>query len=244
MKSWHLDRRTFLQGVGVTCFLAVPGGDGAGREAAAGTAKQPRRLACFVYFPNGCSLPEENDEANAHWRWFPSGAGRRTIEFTRVLESLEPYRDQIAIYGGLSHPKSRALLGHLAGDTWLTAGDLRGGHYRNNISVDQVAAQPPQAVHALSLLHPLDRRRRRLQVARLDALLRRERLADSLGAPPPSDLRALLRPGARAERPQERRRSIRARPEGGRPGARREQASSSSGSDSTTGTSWTSSSPP
>ena len=47
----------------------------------------------------------------------------------------------MTILGGLSHPKSRRLLGHLAGDTWLTAGDLRGSEYRNSISADQVAAR-------------------------------------------------------------------------------------------------------
>ncbi len=47
----------------------------------------------------------------------------------------------MTVLGGLSHPKSRKLLGHLAGDTFLTGGDLRGNKYLNNISVDQVAAQ-------------------------------------------------------------------------------------------------------
>ena len=43
--------------------------------------------------------------------------------------------------GGLSHPKSRELLGHLAGDTWLTGGDVRGDQYKNTVSADQVAAR-------------------------------------------------------------------------------------------------------
>ncbi len=136
-KSWHLDRRTFLRGVGVSCL--VPYLEGMERATRAADAPMPRRAA-FVYFPNGCSLPDEDDTANAHWRWFPSGRGK-DFRFTRILEPLEPFRDDMAIYGGLSHPKSRELLGHLAGDTWLTAGDLRGGHYQNSISVDQLAAR-------------------------------------------------------------------------------------------------------
>ncbi len=135
--SWHLDRRTFLRGAGVSC--ALPYLEAMELDAKARRADEPRR-ACFIYFPNGCSLPEEDDAANAAWRWFPSGTGK-DFRFTRVLEALEPYRDELAIYGGLSHPKSRELLGHLAGDTWLTGGDLRGGHYENRISVDQVAAR-------------------------------------------------------------------------------------------------------
>lgn len=136
-KSWHVDRRAFLTGVGVTCFL--PYLEAMERSAKALSAKEPRRV-CFVYFPNGCSLPDESDAKYAQWRWFPKGRGK-DYQFTQILEPLEPFRDQIAIYGGLSHPKSRELLGHLAGDTWLTAGDLRGGHYQNHISVDQIAAR-------------------------------------------------------------------------------------------------------
>ena len=136
-KSWHLNRRTFLNGAGVACLL--PYLEAMEKSTKALAADEPKR-ACFVYFPNGCSLPNEDDEENAHWRWFPSGRGR-DFQFTRVLEPLEPFREDIAIYGGLSHPLSRELLGHLAGDTWLTAGDLRGGSYKNNISVDQLAAR-------------------------------------------------------------------------------------------------------
>ena len=134
-KSWHLDRRTFLRGAGVVCALpfmesmawALPKGESA-----------PKRM-CFVYFPNGCSLPSHKDEENSKWRWFPTKAGHN-YEFTEVLKPLAKYRDQMSLLGGLSHPKSRRLLGHLAGDTYLTAGDVRGDRYQNRISVDQVAA--------------------------------------------------------------------------------------------------------
>lgn len=139
-KSWHLDRRSFLRGVGVACLLPYLEAMGGRRTPA---ADAPRR-ACFVYFPNGCSLPEASDAKYRHWRWFPDGEGA-DFRFTRVLEPLEPFRDHVAIYGGLSHPKSRELLGHLAGDTWLTGGDLRGGRYANSVSLDQVLAQHSKA---------------------------------------------------------------------------------------------------
>lgn len=145
-KPWHLDRRQLLRGVGVSCglpylqamdrALAAAKAPGA---AAQGEAERAKRLA-FVYFPNGCSLPSESDETYAERRWFPRGEGAN-YEFTEVLAALEPYREQLSILGGLSHPKSRELLGHLAGDTWLTAGDVRGELYQNSISVDQVAAR-------------------------------------------------------------------------------------------------------
>lgn len=133
-KSWQLSRRTFLRGAGVAC--AVPYLDAMDRVR--GVRAAPRRL-CFVSFPNGCSLPDEADAPNARWRWFPRGSGAG-FEFTDVLRALEPFRDRLSVLGGLSHPLSRDLLGHLAGDTWLTAGDARGDAYQNRISVDQVAA--------------------------------------------------------------------------------------------------------
>ncbi|QDU85896.1 hypothetical protein Pla163_30420 [Planctomycetes bacterium Pla163] len=134
-RGWRLGRRSFLRGVGVACLLPYLEAMGGGRKAAA-----PPKRACFVYFPNGCSLPDVNDAQYKHWRWFPEGQGA-DFRFTKVLEPLAPFQRDLAIHGGLSHPKSRELLGHLAGDSWLTAGDLRGGTYTNSISLDQVIAR-------------------------------------------------------------------------------------------------------
>jgi len=136
-KSWQLNRRSFLRGVGVAAALPYLEAMSPGM-ATRSNAEAAKRL-CFVYFPNGCSLPGKKDEANAKWRWFPTQAGA-DYQFTEVLRSLEPYRERLSLLGGLSHPKSRELLGHLAGDTWLTAGDVRGDRYMNRISVDQIAA--------------------------------------------------------------------------------------------------------
>ncbi|HEX9792637.1 MAG TPA: DUF1552 domain-containing protein [Planctomycetota bacterium] len=136
-KSWHLDRRTFLRGMGVA--VAAPWLQGMERALPAPDGETARRLA-FVYFPNGCSLPNADDEKDGHWRWYPRKPGA-DYEFTKVLESLEPFRAKLSLLGGLSHPLSRELLGHLAGDTWLTAGDMRFDQYKNRISVDQLAAR-------------------------------------------------------------------------------------------------------
>jgi Protein of unknown function (DUF1552) len=131
--SWQLDRRTFLRGTGVAA--ALPFLD-AMRPT---TTREPVRRMCFVYFPNGASMPEENDANWGQWRWLPHAPGR-DYRLTEVLSCLAPFRDRMTLLGGLSHPLSRELLGHLAGDTWLTAGDLRGDVYKNRVSVDQVAA--------------------------------------------------------------------------------------------------------
>jgi len=136
-KSWHLDRRSFLKGLGVTCML--PYMEAMGRPLAKLEEGIPKRM-CFVYFPNGAGIPPADSPYHKKWSWFPIGEGR-DYQLTNTLAPLSPFRDDMSIIGGMSHPKSRHLLGHLAGDTWLTGGDLRGNEYNNQISADQVAAR-------------------------------------------------------------------------------------------------------
>ncbi|MEM6886228.1 MAG: DUF1552 domain-containing protein [Verrucomicrobiota bacterium] len=137
-KSWHLDRRTFLKGVGVTCVLPYLECMGVATPNVGGS-NIPKRL-CFLYLPNGVGIPPKDNPHFQEWSWFPHGSGV-DYELTESLKPLEPYRQDMTIMGGLSHPRSRSVLGHIAGDTWLTGGDLRGAEYKNNISVDQVAAR-------------------------------------------------------------------------------------------------------
>lgn len=139
-RNWHLDRRTWLRGAGVACALPyLEAMAAAATPSESSNPSTPGRL-CFVYFPNGASLPPKSNPAHEDWSWFPLTAGA-DYQTTKVLEPLAPLRDKLSILGGLSHPNSRNLLGHLAGDTWLTGGDLRGSVYSNQISVDQVAAR-------------------------------------------------------------------------------------------------------
>ncbi|MEM9417642.1 MAG: DUF1552 domain-containing protein [Planctomycetota bacterium] len=138
-KPWQLSRRTFLKGVGVSCMLPYLECMGAPAAASASATGAPKRM-CFVYFPNGVGLPPQDSPHREDWSWFPRGSGK-DYTFTKTLEPLEPHRDKLSILGGLSHPNSRSVLGHIAGDTWLTGGDLRGSRYMNQVSVDQVAAQ-------------------------------------------------------------------------------------------------------
>lgn len=138
-KSWHLDRRTFLKGMGAICMLPYLESMGMDKLSRFATNEAPKRL-CFLYFPNGVSIVGDDNPAAKAWNWFPHTDGRDYV-LNQSLKPLEPYREDFSILGGLSHPLSRQVLGHIAGDTWLTAGDLRGSAYLNNISVDQVAAR-------------------------------------------------------------------------------------------------------
>ena len=139
-RSWHLDRRSFLHGVGVTLTLPYLEAMG-GTTKAANDATSRKRLCC-LYFPNGCGIPnrDKDTEAHAQWSWFPLGAGP-DYTLTNTLSVLADHRQEMSILGELSHPRSRELLGHIAGDSWLTGGDVSGSNYRNNISLDQVAAR-------------------------------------------------------------------------------------------------------
>ncbi len=134
-KSWHLDRRTFLRGTGVA--VALPWLESMGR--AADVPKERPKRVCAVYFANGVSLPPEKHEDHEKWHWFPLGEGR-DYRFTQTLSPLEPFRDDLSVLGGLSHPKGRKLVGHATGDIFITGGDVRGSQYRNTISLDQYAA--------------------------------------------------------------------------------------------------------
>ncbi|MDZ4696027.1 MAG: DUF1552 domain-containing protein [Deltaproteobacteria bacterium] len=133
MKPRQISRRTVLRGLGL--LVPLPWLESMGNAAPATKAK---RLAVF-YVPNGVSLPPESSPAHKQWSWFPLGEGRN-YEFTETLASLQPHRQRLTILGGLSHPRSREILGHAAGDTFLTGGDVS-GEYRNSISFDQVAAR-------------------------------------------------------------------------------------------------------
>ena len=135
-KSWHLKRRTFIKGLGVACALPY-------LEAMAKDVKSNPNMikrCVFSYIPNGVSMPGSQNKSFKDWQWFPHGEGK-DFTFTKVQESLKPFRKNLLYVGGLSHPKSRNLLGHAAGDTWLTGGDIGGTTYKNSVSIDHLAAR-------------------------------------------------------------------------------------------------------
>lgn len=136
-KSWHLDRRTFLLGAGVS--LALPYLECMGATPSSRLETAPRRF-CALYFPFGVSVPKPDSE-HAHWTWFPEGEGR-DYKFNDSLKPLEKHRESLTVFGGLSHPKGRQMGGHDTGDTFLTGALMNNTtSVRNTVSVDQVAAQ-------------------------------------------------------------------------------------------------------
>jgi len=71
MKSWHIERRSFLRGVGVNLALPWLEAMSWAREAADVT----RRMGS-VYFPYGIPTPPPNHPSRQQHGWFPVGEGR------------------------------------------------------------------------------------------------------------------------------------------------------------------------
>jgi Protein of unknown function (DUF1552) len=134
----HLQRRTFLGGLGTT--LALPFLDAMVPAFAApklGAAKPVVRMG-FLYVPNGI--------ISAGWMPKSEGAG---FEFNTTMKALEPFRENTLVLSGLAQIQGRSY-GDGAGDharagaSWLTGvhpKKTEGADLRAGISADQVAAR-------------------------------------------------------------------------------------------------------
>ncbi len=139
-KSWHLERRTFLKGTGVSLALPFMNAMAVGAEQKA-LKSLPKRSA-FIFFPNGVSLPRENDPQFEDWSWFPKGEGKN-YEFRKSQNSLNPFRDDISVISGLSHPLNRTSGdAHVNPTGFLTSKEIEKGKTTfNSISIDQAISE-------------------------------------------------------------------------------------------------------
>ncbi|RYD26601.1 MAG: DUF1552 domain-containing protein, partial [Verrucomicrobiaceae bacterium] len=130
---WHLQRRTFLKGIGAT--LALPALEAMRPVmAAGGSGSHPIRMA-MLYMPNGVR-PD---------RWTPEGSGDK-FKLSPILSPLEAHRDDILVMTGLQNKNSFGGDGHyVKTGGWLTGttitkttgSDINAG----GVSMDQLAAQ-------------------------------------------------------------------------------------------------------
>ncbi len=135
------NRRAFIRGASGFA-LALPWLETYSFGAAVAEKKPetPKRLACF-YMPDGVPMPLKADPAFEDWSWFPHGKGK-DFKFTKCLDPLEPLRNDLTVFSGLSHPAVRDVHGHSNADQFLTGANTGGaGDYQNSISLDQVYAQ-------------------------------------------------------------------------------------------------------
>jgi Protein of unknown function (DUF1552) len=136
MNTLALNRRNFLRGAGLA--LALPWFETFAADAPKNTSTPKRFFS--VYHPDGVGLPLKADPAFNDWSWFPQGSGK-DFKLSKVLDVLEPLRNDITIYSGLSHPAARTVHGHSNADQYLTGAPTGGeGPYKNSISIDQVYA--------------------------------------------------------------------------------------------------------
>lgn len=97
----------------------------------------PKRAA-FIFFPNGVSLPPEKDPQHEDWFWFPKGTGKN-YEFRTSQASLNPFREDLSVVSGLSHPLNRnSPDAHVNPTGFLTSKEIvKGRTALNSISIDQ-----------------------------------------------------------------------------------------------------------
>jgi hypothetical protein len=135
----HLPRRTFLRGV-VGGAIALPLLDSMipALTAATKTAASPKTRLAFMYVPHGAVMD----------KWTPAteGAG---FEFTPILKSLEPFRNQLLVVTGLAN-KAAESQGDGGGDHARSAPSYLSGIHplrtegedvRAGTTIDQIYAQ-------------------------------------------------------------------------------------------------------
>jgi hypothetical protein len=130
----YLSRRTFLRGTGVTLALPFLDAMVPALTAQSKTAANVAPRLSFVYLPHGAIMD----------KWTPKKEGTG-FEFTPILESLKPFRDQINIISGLAHAAADTSAVHsLSPTTWLSGvrpKATQGEDALAGVTADQIAAQ-------------------------------------------------------------------------------------------------------
>ena len=125
----HLQRRTFLRGLGAT--VALPLLDAMVPAFAATATKNPR--IGFVYVPHGMVMS----------RFTPDAAGKG-FAFKDINRPLEPYRDRLSIVSRLHHRAADSTAVHsLSPTTWLSGvrpKPTQGVDAYAGVTADQIAA--------------------------------------------------------------------------------------------------------
>src|SRR5438132_2408034 len=134
----HISRRTVLRGTGAALALPfleamVPAATALAQTDA---RPKPRFVGCFV--PHGM----------APGYWIPEKEGS-DFDFKFCFKPLEPYRDQVTLFGGLHARSAEPPPGVTGADHWVAAAFLRGNKPKNiagadvyaGTTIDQIIAQ-------------------------------------------------------------------------------------------------------
>ena len=122
LSKQHLDRRTFLRGMGATVALPLLDAMVPVRTALASTAARPAPRLAFVYFPHGAIMRE--------WP-------------TRILEPLAPFASRLSVIEGIENRRAYGPVHAITPGTWLsvTRPDAD-GETADGMTADQIAARP------------------------------------------------------------------------------------------------------
>lgn len=126
----HLNRRSFLKGIGVS--LSLPFLDA--------------MIPAFAQAPKGGDVPRRFMALNASLgfhgpNFFPTGAGRDYVA-SPYMEVLKELRNEFTVFSGLSHSDQAGRDGHSSEWTWLTSAKRPGlGGFKNTVSLDQMLAR-------------------------------------------------------------------------------------------------------
>jgi hypothetical protein len=146
----HLDRRTFLRGMGATVALPLLDAMIPARALWAAAAPVPR--LAFVYFPHGAIMTA----------WTPAAEGPNAAPGP-ILEPLAPFRNRLTVVSGIENRHAYGPVHAITPSTWLSgmsprdAGWATEGTTADQIAADhlggdtllpsiQVAAEPPRAI--------------------------------------------------------------------------------------------------
>jgi len=116
-----LQRRTFLRGIGTA--IALPFLDAMTPAFASSAAKPPVRMG-FVYVPNGMDVKQWNLDYEG-----------KLGQLSRIMQPLEPYKNDILVLSNLTHNNGRALLDG-AGDHGRCCGSYLTGVQPRKTAVD------------------------------------------------------------------------------------------------------------
>jgi hypothetical protein len=126
----HLDRRTFLRGMGATVALPLLDAMIPARTALEATAARPVTRVAFVYFPHGAIMHA----------WTPATEGRY-VELGRILEPLTPFAHRLTVVSGLENRHAYGPVHAITPGTWLSGASPRDcGEAGRGTTADQIAA--------------------------------------------------------------------------------------------------------
>jgi hypothetical protein len=128
----HLSRRTVLRGLGTSIALPLLDAMIPAHTALAKTAAKGKPRMGFFYLPHGAVMNE----------WTPKGEGTN-FEFSRILQPLEPFRNQLTVISGLGNRPAESNATHaITPGTWLSAvPPVKSNAPHGGVTIDQMAAQ-------------------------------------------------------------------------------------------------------